>query len=113
SRGLHIDGVTHVINYDLPQNAEDYVHRIGRTARAGADGMAITLACEKYVHSLADVEKYIRQKIPVMPLTDEMIVTDYLKMPGRARKKEIQPHRKRAKVPTRGRVTGRKVQRPK
>lgn len=113
SRGLHIDGVTHVINYDLPQNAEDYVHRIGRTARAGADGMAITLACEKYVHSLADVEKYIRQKIPVMPLTDEMIVTDYRKMPGRAQKKEIQPHRKRAKVPTRGRVTGRKVQRPK
>ena len=49
SRGLHIEGVTHVFNYDVPQDAEDYVHRIGRTARAGASGKAITLACETYV----------------------------------------------------------------
>ena len=49
SRGLHIDGVTHVVNYDVPQDAEDYVHRIGRTARAGASGRALTLACETYV----------------------------------------------------------------
>ena len=46
SRGLHIDGVSHVINYDLPQDCEDYVHRIGRTARAGAEGKAISLADE-------------------------------------------------------------------
>jgi len=99
SRGLHIDGVTHVINYDLPQNPEDYVHRIGRTARAGAEGMAITLACEKYVHSLLDLEKYIRQKIPVVPLTDEMIVTDYrTKIPVRARKKGPRPQRERPKA---------------
>ncbi len=77
SRGLHIDGVTHVINFDLPQDSEDYVHRIGRTARAGAVGRAISLACEEYVHSLTDVEDYIKQKIPVMPLSEEMIVTDY------------------------------------
>lgn len=77
SRGLHIEGVTHVINYDLPQDPEDYVHRIGRTARAGARGRAISLACEAYVHSLPDIEEYIRQKIPVAPLTDEMVVTDY------------------------------------
>ena len=77
SRGLHIDGVTHVINYDLPQDPEDYVHRIGRTARAGAYGKAVSLACEVYVHSLPDVETYIRQKIPVMQLTEEMIVTGY------------------------------------
>ena len=70
SRGLHIDGVTHVINYDLPQDPEDYVHRIGRTARAGAAGRAISLACEKYVRTLPDIEDYIRQKIQVMPLTD-------------------------------------------
>ena len=50
SRGLHVEGVTHVVNYDLPQDAEDYVHRIGRTARAGASGRALTLACESYVH---------------------------------------------------------------
>lgn len=87
SRGLHIEGVTHVINYDLPQDQEDYVHRIGRTARAGARGKAISLACEEYVHSLPDIEDYIRQKIPVIPLTDEMIVTDYRKKPRYASKK--------------------------
>jgi ATP-dependent RNA helicase RhlB len=86
SRGLHIDGVTHVINYDLPQDREDYVHRIGRTARAGACGKAISLACEDYVHSLHDVEDYIRQKIPVAPLTDEMIVTDYRRRLSAGRK---------------------------
>lgn len=77
SRGLHIEGVTHVINYDLPQDPEDYVHRIGRTARAGARGRAISLACEEYVRSLPDIEEYIRQKIPIMPMTDAMVVTDY------------------------------------
>jgi len=111
SRGLHIDGVTHVINYDLPQNAEDYVHRIGRTARAGADGRAITLACEKYVHSLLDVERYIRQKIPVMPLTDEMIVTDYRKIPARARRKGSRPQRERTKAPRHKRTPARKARR--
>src|SRR5262245_47815261 len=55
SRGLHIEGVTHVINYDLPFDAEDYVHRIGRTARAGASGKAISLACEEYVDGLEGI----------------------------------------------------------
>ncbi|TFG36000.1 MAG: DEAD/DEAH box helicase [Nitrospirales bacterium] len=94
SRGLHIEGVTHVINYDLPQDPEDYVHRIGRTARAGAGGKAIGLACEEYVHSLPDIEEFIRQKIPVIPLTDEMIVTGYRRRPAQAGKKDIQPHGK-------------------
>ena len=94
SRGLHIEGVTHVINYDLPQDSEDYVHRIGRTARAGAGGRAISLACEAYVHSLTDIEELIRQKIPVMPLTEEMIVTGYRKKPRHDIKKFAQPQRK-------------------
>jgi len=64
SRGLHIEGVTHVINYDLPLDAEDYVHRIGRTARAGASGKAITLACEDYVQGLEPIERYIGFKLP-------------------------------------------------
>ncbi len=64
SRGLHIDAVTHVINYDLPQDAEDYVHRIGRTARAGAEGDAISFADEEYVFSLDSIEKLIGRKIP-------------------------------------------------
>jgi len=92
SRGLHIEGVTHVINYDLPQDPENYVHRIGRTARAGKVGKAISLACEEYVFSLPDIERYIKDKISVLPLTDEMIITDYQR-PPRARK-EI-PHRKK------------------
>jgi ATP-dependent RNA helicase RhlB len=65
SRGLHIEGVSHVINYDLPQDAEDYVHRIGRTARAGASGKAISLADEAYVLSLEAIESLIGHKIPV------------------------------------------------
>jgi ATP-dependent RNA helicase RhlB len=96
SRGLHIEGVTHVINYDLPQDAEDYVHRIGRTARAGAGGKAISLACEEYVHSLSDIEDYIRQKIPIMPLSDEMIVTGYRRRPARTMKQEAGPRKRPA-----------------
>ena len=65
ARGLHIDHVSHVFNYDLPQDAEDYVHRIGRTARIGEDGDAISFACEKYVYSLPEIEEYIGHKIPV------------------------------------------------
>ncbi len=64
SRGLHIDGVTHVVNFDLPQDPEDYVHRIGRTARVGAKGTALTLACDDYVYSLGAIHKYIGYEIP-------------------------------------------------
>tara|TARA_B100000029_G_scaffold516183_1_gene627471 strand:- start:14471 stop:15793 length:1323 start_codon:yes stop_codon:yes gene_type:complete len=64
SRGLHIPDVSHVFNYDLPQDVEDYVHRIGRTARAGASGDAISFACENYAMSLPEIEKFIGRKIP-------------------------------------------------
>ena len=73
ARGLHIPDITHVFNYDLPQVAEDYVHRIGRTARAGASGTAISFACEEYVYSLPDIEHYIHNKLPVTPLDEEML----------------------------------------
>jgi ATP-dependent RNA helicase RhlB len=65
SRGLHIPDVQYVINYDLPQDREDYVHRIGRTARAGAAGDAISFGCESYAISLPEIEEYIGHKIPV------------------------------------------------
>ena len=65
SRGLHIPDVQCIINYDLPQDAEDYVHRIGRTARVGNTGDAISFGCETYAASLPDIEKYIGYKIPV------------------------------------------------
>ncbi len=65
SRGLHIPDVQCVINYDLPNDKEDYVHRIGRTARAGAAGDAISFGCETYAIALPDIESYIGHKIPV------------------------------------------------
>jgi ATP-dependent RNA helicase RhlB len=63
SRGLHIEGVSHVVNWDLPQDAEDYVHRIGRTARAGAVGKALSLVDEAGALALEPIEKFIGQKI--------------------------------------------------
>ncbi|MFQ5846599.1 MAG: DEAD/DEAH box helicase [Candidatus Methylomirabilales bacterium] len=74
SRGLHIEGVTHVVNYDVPQDPEDYVHRIGRTARAGALGKAITLADEEYVLALPAIEALIGHKIPVEWPGDELFL---------------------------------------
>jgi ATP-dependent RNA helicase RhlB len=64
SRGLHIPDVSHVFNFDLPNDCEDYVHRIGRTARAGADGDAISFGCEEYAIGLPDIERYIGHQIP-------------------------------------------------
>lgn len=82
ARGLHIDGVSHVYNYDLPFDAEDYVHRIGRTARLGAEGDAISFACERYAMSLPDIEAYIEQKIPVEAVSAELLTA--LPRPERA-----------------------------
>jgi ATP-dependent RNA helicase RhlB len=72
SRGIHVDNITHVINYDVPQDPEDYVHRIGRTARAGAKGTAITLCCENYALHLERVEKHLKDKIPVEWAEEEL-----------------------------------------
>ena len=72
SRGLHIEGVTHVINYDLPQDPEDYVHRIGRTARVGAEGKALTLACEDYVYSIDAIQRFVGYELPVCFAGDDL-----------------------------------------
>ena len=64
ARGLHIDDLELIVNYDLPQYCENYVHRIGRTARAGKSGSAVTLACERLIRHLAPIEKFIEMKIP-------------------------------------------------
>jgi ATP-dependent RNA helicase RhlB len=74
SRGLHVPDVSHVFNYDLPQDPEDYVHRIGRTARAGASGDAISFGCENYAVSLPDIESFIGRKIPVEQIEHESLV---------------------------------------
>ena len=73
ARGLHIPGVSHVFNFDLPQDAEDYVHRIGRTARAGATGDAVSFVCETHAFSLPDIEKYIGHPIPSATVTPELL----------------------------------------
>ncbi len=73
ARGLHVPEVSHVFNYDLPQDPEDYVHRIGRTARAGAAGDAISFGCEDYVQSLPDIEGYIGRKLPVERVESAMV----------------------------------------
>ena len=68
SRGLHIPDVSHVFNFDLPNDPEDYVHRIGRTARAGAEGDALSFGCEEYAVGLPDIERYIGHQIPRAPI---------------------------------------------
>jgi ATP-dependent RNA helicase RhlB len=92
SRGLHVPDVSHIINYDLPQDAPDYVHRIGRTARAGAEGDAISFGCEEYVQSLPDIEAYIGHKIPVETITPDLMPE--ILPPGRGPLERLQrPHR--------------------
>ncbi len=76
ARGLHIPEVTHVYNYDLPDDREDYVHRIGRTGRAGASGHSISLACEEYALNLTAIEDYIEHQIPVSNYNREALLTD-------------------------------------
>ncbi|MDR2386136.1 MAG: DEAD/DEAH box helicase [Deltaproteobacteria bacterium] len=66
SRGIHVEDVSHVYNYDLPQDSENYIHRIGRTARAGKTGKAISFACEEHVYHLEAIENLLGEKIPVV-----------------------------------------------
>jgi ATP-dependent RNA helicase RhlB len=92
SRGLHIPDVSHVFNFDLPQDAPDYVHRIGRTARAGAEGDAISFACEEFAVSLPDIEAYIGHKIPSAAISAEFLGTGLL-LPGPHPDTHLRPRR--------------------
>src|SRR5690606_6337005 len=76
ARGLHIPAVTHVFNYDLPDDCEDYVHRIGRTGRAGASGHSISFACEEYAINLPAIEEYIEHAIPVSEYDHDALIKD-------------------------------------
>lgn len=90
ARGLHVPEVSHVFNFDLPQDAEDYVHRIGRTARAGASGDAISFACEDYSFSLPDIESYIGYKIPSEPVSSDLLVES--KPPAKRERRPRKPN---------------------
>lgn len=85
SRGIHVDDVSHVYNYDLPQDAENYVHRIGRTARAGHSGKAVSFGCEDYVFHLEAIENFLGEKIPVFWAEQDWLQED---LGGEVRLKE-------------------------
>jgi ATP-dependent RNA helicase RhlB len=76
ARGIHVDDLELVVNYDIPMHSENYVHRIGRTARAGKSGRAITLACETFVEFLAPIEKFIQMKIPSVVAEEDLYIPD-------------------------------------
>ena len=89
SRGLHVVDITHVINYDLPQDAEDYVHRIGRTARAGKKGTAITLCCEDFAQHLERVEIYLKKKIPVAWADEDLYLEEKAGNPPARKRRRV------------------------
>ena len=97
ARGLHIPDVSHVFNFDLPQNSEDYVHRIGRTARAGASGDAISFACEDYVYSLMDIESFVGYPIPTAQLTEDLLVKPAPPVTKKHHEQRHQPHKKKSR----------------
>lgn len=94
SRGIHVEDISHVINYDLPQDTENYIHRIGRTARAGKTGRALSLACEKYVFHLEPLEEMLGYKIPTIWPENDWFIKDISKrVPGRRKGRGRRPSR--------------------
>ncbi|MDR0383037.1 MAG: DEAD/DEAH box helicase [Spirochaetaceae bacterium] len=85
ARGLDVEGLAMVVNYDLPAETENYVHRIGRTARAGKTGKAVSFASEQDVYELADIEKYLGNKIPSQVASEEMYSEEKDERAGRQR----------------------------
>ncbi|ASX26261.1 ATP-dependent RNA helicase RhlB [Candidatus Williamhamiltonella defendens] len=89
ARGLHIPKVTHVFNYDLPEDVENYIHRIGRTGRAGEKGYSISLACEAFASHLSAIEAYTGHRIPTSEYNKEALLTDF------PQPKRLQRHHRR------------------
>jgi ATP-dependent RNA helicase RhlB len=111
SRGIHVEDISHVINYDIPQDSENYIHRIGRTARAGKSGRALTMACEKYVYHLEPLEKMLGYKIPVVWPEEGWFVDDEARSVQNHRSRRVSPSG--PKKPVRPRKRGsRKPSRP-
>jgi ATP-dependent RNA helicase RhlE len=105
ARGIDIPGVSHVVNFDLPDVPEQYVHRIGRTARAGAEGKAVAFCSHDERINLRDIERLTRQQIEVMPLPEGfMAAVEAIKRlkpaPRKTDVRERQPHSGRRFTPT-------------
>lgn len=119
SRGIHVEDISHVFNYDLPQDAENYIHRIGRTARAGKTGHAMSFACDKYVFHLAPIEEMISLKIPVIWPENEWFKEDKSgPIPADRRDRGLRPVRGRGrslkrKRPARGKEPTRSAGKPR
>ncbi|VTU08496.1 ATP-dependent RNA helicase RhlB [Actinobacillus indolicus] len=96
ARGLHIPDVTHVFNYDLPDDREDYVHRIGRTGRAGESGVSISFACERYAVNLPAIEEYIGHPIPVSQYDSGVLLEP--PKPSKTRGKTTQYYKKNRRL---------------
>lgn len=113
ARGLHIPDVSHVFNFDLPQMAEDYVHRIGRTARAGASGEAHSFACEDTAFYLPEIEEYTGKSIPVTKITNALLATDLVRPHRQQRERagqhggDSRPPRRHNNAPRGNRSSGR------
>ncbi len=101
ARGLHIPSVNYVINFDLPNDAEDYVHRIGRTARAGESGTAISLICETFAMNIVDIEEYIEHVIPVERDISDLLL-DKLNKPDLSKLRSNRKKKRPSKQPAKG-----------
>ena len=101
ARGLDIADLPAVFNFDVPFNAEDYVHRIGRTGRAGASGLAVTLVARDDLRLVGDIEKLIKKKIEIEPFEfeDERPRRPPRRMPRRRRGRGLRPYERSAERP--------------
>ena len=114
SRGIHVEDISHVFNYDLPQDPENYVHRIGRTARAGKTGRALSLACENYVFHLEPMEELLDYKLPVIWPEEDWYAEDKagpVLTERRRRSRKAAPKKSKARVTDKKRVRSAPVHR--
>lgn len=114
ARGLHVEGISHVVNFTLPENPEDYVHRIGRTGRAGASGTSISFATETDAYFLPAIKEYLGEEIPSTYPEDDLLTPlpePKFPLPQRSRKKRGGPRRGGHRPHGRGSQHGRKVER--
>ena len=97
-RGIHVDGLSHVVNFNIPENPDDYVHRIGRTGRAGAEGQSITFACEMESFELPKIEELLGMELKCL-MPPEELLEELPSAPPRKRKPRSGGHRQGGRRP--------------